>query len=452
MTQNLPTGPDNEPRRAMTRRRRDFIVVLASFAAILTVFVLLQRLGLIEALSALAVAVSFAVAYFVGSASSAPPAASASRAPETPEVSRQRVLNAIPLPAFELDSEARIVMTNTQAAAVLHVDGKTAPRASTVIRSPALLSAIEKVRREGADPPLIAEFEAGADETWRVHVSRAAEASRMLVVLEDMTLARRTARTRADFIANASHELLTPLTTISGMIDTLRGPARDDVEARTRFLDVMAREAARMQRLIQDLLSLSRIESSERVQPEQQEDLNAIVRETVAMMQTPATVANVTLVIDADDTSVPVLAHRDEMVQVVENLVSNAVKYAPKGGVVRVSFGAGQTAAEARGRAAQRWEDAERITILAAGVRVGGADTSVWLRVEDTGSGIEAQHLTRLGERFYRADQSRGGAIKGTGLGLAIVKHIMAHHRGGLGVETRSGKGSAFGIWFPAPE
>ena len=142
-------------------------------------------------------------------------------------------------------------------------------------------------------------------------------------------------------------------------------------------------------------------------------------------------------------------AHRDELVQVVENLVSNAVKYSKAGSTVMLSFGAAPSLAEARITASQRWALSGRMTLLQALARTSAPEAAVWLRVEDQGPGIEREHLPRLGERFYRADQSRGGRITGTGLGLAIVKHIMAHHRGGLAVETLMGQGSAFGVWMP---
>jgi two-component system phosphate regulon sensor histidine kinase PhoR len=206
-----------------------------------------------------------------------------------------------------------------------------------------------------------------------------------------------------------------------------------------------------MSRLIADLLSLSRIESSEHVLPRGREDFSEIVSAAVAALQPVAAEQGIRL--DLADAAAPrpeITAHRDELIQVVENLVSNAVKYSKPGSEVSVSFGASPSLAEARVRASQTWELSGRMTLLQALARSQLPEPAVWLRVEDQGPGIEREHLPRLGERFYRADQSRGGKITGTGLGLAIVKHIMAHHRGGLAVETRMGQGTAFGVWMPA--
>jgi len=296
-----------------------------------------------------------------------------------------------------------------------------------------------------------AELETGPDETWRAHVSRIPAGKNVLVLLEDLTPVKRAARARADFLANASHELRTPLTAISGFIETMRGPAKDDTDSWPRFLEIMAGESDRMSRLIADLLSLSRIESSEHVLPRGREDLAEIVSASLAVLQPIAKEKGITLRVAAATAPLPeITAHRDELIQVVENLVSNAVKYSSSGSEITLSYGASPLLAEARAAATQAWTLSQRMTLLQALARSNVAEPAVWLRVEDQGPGIEREHLPRLGERFYRADQSRGGKITGTGLGLAIVKHIMAHHRGGLAVETLMGQGTAFGVWLPA--
>jgi two-component system phosphate regulon sensor histidine kinase PhoR len=319
-----------------------------------------------------------------------------------------------------------------------------------VIRSPALLSAIDKAIHEKIDAPLSVEVDAGPNETWRAHISRPSEIDRVLIVLEDLTPLHRAARARSDFIANASHELRTPLTALSGFIETMRGPARDDTESWGRFLDIMAVESERMSRLISDLLSLSRIESSEQVAPRDQEDVQEIMSSGTTALEGFADERGIRLDVSGTDAPLPVIGNRDELIQVVENLVSNAIKYCRKDGAVRVTYGFAADMAEARARAGQVWDGSERMTLLQSITRPGPGEPAVWVRVEDEGPGIEREHLPRLGERFYRTDQSRGGKITGTGLGLAIVKHIMAHHRGGMAVETVMGKGSAFGVWLPA--
>ena len=339
---------------------------------------------------------------------------------------------------------------NEEAEFILRADRRANLRASTVIRSPGLLSAIENAIKSGTIEPVTVEVESGPDETWRAHVSRPDRTLRTLVVLEDLTPVRRAARARSDFLANASHELRTPLTAISGFIETMRGPARDDKDSWDRFLAIMAGETERMSRLIADLLSLSRIESSEHVSPREREDFREIVSDATHAFSAIAAEKGVRLVVKSEDGSMPVIAHRDEIVQVVENLVSNALKYSRDNGQITLIFGLATSMADARVKAGQAWAGCERMTLLPASGRPGTQERAVWMRVEDQGRGIEREHLPRLGERFYRADQSRGGKITGTGLGLAIVKHIMAHHRGGFAVETRIGEGTSFGVWLPA--
>jgi len=452
-----PTGQklsEKAGSRSMTRRTRDFSVLTATTGGVLLLLVATGALGLIEALSALGVIASVSAAYFVGSAARVPVTLNDKwaepSAPAAPEAGAS-LLAALPLPALEIGPGQKIIAYNTAAEELFQLANLPFARTSAVIRSPPLLSAIDQALERAALPPVAAELETGPDETWRAHVSRIPAGRNVLVLLEDLTPVKRAARARADFLANASHELRTPLTAISGFIETMRGPARDDKDSWPRFLDIMAGESDRMSRLIADLLSLSRIESSEHVLPRGREDLGEIVSSSLAALQPIAMEKGVTLRLAARTASLPeITAHRDELIQVVENLVSNAVKYSEAGGEVTLSYGAAPSLAEARAAASQSWNLSQRMTLLQALARTSAPERAVWLRVEDQGPGIEREHLPRLGERFYRADQSRGGKITGTGLGLAIVKHIMAHHRGGLAVETLLGQGSAFGVWLPA--
>ena len=453
MSQTDPVEKPKGPRDAVSRRARDFIMLGLCFTGVLALLAMTGELNPVVALAALTVLVSVAIAYFAGTAAFLPVSRQApapAKAESAGQLDSQQLLSALPLPAFEVDAEGRIVAFNAAADLILHLEGRPNPRTSTVIRSPALLSAIERMRISSGSEALSVEVDSAPDETWRAHVSRPVGALQTLVVLEDLTPVRRAARARSDFLANASHELRTPLTALSGFIETMRGPAKDDKASWDRFLDIMAGESERMSRLIADLLSLSRIEFSEHIAPSEREDFARIVLDATEALQPIARDRDVTLELNGADEDMPVVAHRDEIIQVVENLLTNALKYTPPGGKVTVSFGPAASMGEARARAAQGWREGERMTLLQAAGRPGTPDSSVWLRIEDEGPGIEREHLPRLGERFYRADQSRGGKITGTGLGLAIVKHIMAHHRGGLAVETRLGKGSAFGIWLPA--
>lgn len=441
-------------RPSMTRRARDFAVLVLTTGTVMLILALTGSLGLIEALTAMFVIGAIAAAYYVGSASMRVPApAKPLEASSRDGMAISDFLSALPLPAFEVSrDEQRITAFNQPAAAFLRLGQRRSapPRASAIIRTPALLSAIETCFNAAGLGSAEIEMEIGPEEQWRAHIHPVPVSGNLLIVLEDLTPVKRAARARADFLANASHELRTPLTAISGFIETMRGPAREDKDSWDRFLGIMAGETERMSRLIADLLSLSRIESAEHVQPTAREHFGDIVMNAVDALHPLASEKGIELVFDEPGALPAVTANRDELIQVAENLVSNAIKYSKGGNKVVIRCGVAPDAFAARTEAAQIWPDSERMTLLQASNRVAINEPTVWMRVEDQGPGIEREHLPRLGERFYRADQSRGGKITGTGLGLAIVKHIMAHHRGGLAVETLIGQGTAFGVWLPA--
>ncbi|MCO6048322.1 ATP-binding protein [Mesorhizobium sp. RP14(2022)] len=237
------------------------------------------------------------------------------------------------------------------------------------------------------------------------------------LVFHDLGEARRIDRMRSDFVANASHELRTPLAAIAGFVETLRGPARNDEKARDRFLTIIGEQTARMTRLIDDLLSLSRLESRPTLDLGQKVDLTAVVREVAETLGPVAAESGVRLELDVDQ--VEVGGSRDELVQVVQNLIENACKYGASGGRVLVSLKqADQMEAE--------------------------------LSVRDWGAGIASEHLPRVTERFYRADVQSSRAKKGTGLGLSIVKHIATRHHARLTIASEPGKGSLFALRFPS--
>lgn len=438
----------------MTRRAKDFSILVGTTGMVMLILVLTGSLGWIEALSALFVLSSVATAYYVGSASLRTPAGTQRPADASAReaVTAGDFLSALPLPAFEVSrDQQRIVSYNEPAAGFLRLGQRRSapPRASVIIRTPALLSAIEANLGAPNLSGTTLELESGPEEQWRVHIRPIGASGNVLVMLEDLTPVKRAARARADFLANASHELRTPLTAISGFIETMRGPAKEDKDSWDRFLGIMAGETERMSRLIADLLSLSRIESSEHVLPTAREHFSDIVLSSVDALLPLATEKGIALKVEGAERLPAVTANRDELIQVVENLVSNAIKYSRKGGRVNIRCGVAEDGFAARAAAAQAWDESERMTLLQTPNRVAVSDPNVWMRVEDQGPGIEREHLPRLGERFYRADQSRGGKITGTGLGLAIVKHIMAHHRGGLAVETVMKQGTAFAVWLP---
>jgi two-component system phosphate regulon sensor histidine kinase PhoR len=242
----------------------------------------------------------------------------------------------------------------------------------------------------------------------------------VIVTLHDLTPLRRVEEMRADFVANASHELRTPLASLSGFIDTLQGPARNDEAARERFLAIMKQQATRMARLIDDLLSLSRIELKAHIQPTQSVDLAAIVRQVADGLQPLARDRGVEVAIDAAATT-RVHGDRDELIRLFENLIENALKYGASGGRVDIML---------------RHEP-------------GDDGTQAVVAVRDYGPGIAPEHLPRLTERFYRVDTAGSRAQGGTGLGLALVKHILARHRGRLVIESVLGQGATFTARMP---
>jgi len=245
-----------------------------------------------------------------------------------------------------------------------------------------------------------------------------------LVVLSDRTRERAVERTRADFVANASHELRTPLASLVGFIDTLRGPAADDPPAQKRFLDIMAEQAARMNRLIDDLLSLSRIELTEHQPPADRVDLVDLVERMLAAFEIRLRQRQVSVDFAADD-GIPVMTgDPDQLEQVLQNLLDNALKYGREAGLIRVWL---------QRATGEKWP----------------ARPGIVLSVADDGPGIPRKHLPRLTERFYRVDSGRSRAIGGTGLGLAIVKHVVNRHRGQMLIESEEGVGATFSVWLP---
>jgi two-component system, OmpR family, phosphate regulon sensor histidine kinase PhoR len=244
----------------------------------------------------------------------------------------------------------------------------------------------------------------------------------MLMTFHDQTPLRRVEEMRADFVANASHELRTPLAALSGFIDTLQGPAKEDAKARERFLGIMHTQATRMARLIDDLLSLSRVELSAHVRPDTLVDIVPIIRQVADGLELLARERQVSIDTDLPDAPVVIAGDREELLRVFENLVENALKYGASGGKVVVSL-----------ISAVSGEGVPEFRAI----------------VRDFGPGIAPEHLPRLTERFYRVDVGDSRAQGGTGLGLSLVKHIVNRHRGRLLIESVLKKGATFTACFP---
>jgi two-component system phosphate regulon sensor histidine kinase PhoR len=319
----------------------------------------------------------------------------------------------------------------------------------TAVRNPRVLEAVDEALFGNVEG--VVEFETGGAQgrSWLAYARPLKDApgrSRLaLLALRDETDARRSERTRADFLANASHELRTPLASLSGFIETLRGHAKDDPGARDKFLGIMLAQAERMSRLIDDLMSLSRIELNEHIAPLGRVDMAMAAIDVIDALAPQAREKGVTFdpvlpprggaVVDGD---------RDQIIQVIQNLVDNAIKYTPEGGVIRVEIFPGLSAEAA---AAARDPAAARLSLLTPDHDAG--ERYAVLRVTDKGPGLAREHLPRLTERFYRVEGQKSGERSGTGLGLAIVKHIMNRHRGGLTVESVLGEGATFGVYLP---
>ncbi len=333
-----------------------------------------------------------------------------------------RLLAAIPQPVLAVGTDDRVVALNAPARALFPALNHGTPLARH-LRSPDVLDAIAAARRGDG------RTEAGWTE--RVPVERVfavtvtpLDAGTVVLHLQETSEARRFERMRVDFITNASHELRTPLASLLGFIETLQGPARDDARARERFLAIMGDQARRMARLVDDLLSLSRVEQHLHLRPQAPVDLAAVLRHIADTLAPLAHETDVTLRVAAPG-PVIVSGDHDELARVAENLIQNAIRY-------------GASLAPDR-----------LVLVDLAREATGGGRAEAVLRVTDHGPGIAAEHLPRLTERFYRVDAGASRAKGGTGLGLALVKHVVARHRGRLSIASTPGIATTFAVVLP---
>lgn len=357
------------------------------------------------------------------------------------------LLEALPDPALLVNAERRLAGSN--AAARKHLEFEAQGQFLTsILRQPDVLEAVQAAVDDGATRAVEYETVIGVERHTRCYVAPVhwGAKSGALLVFHDQTARISTERMRADFLANASHELRTPLASLTLLIETIAGPARDSPEERGRFLLMMQKQAERMRRLIDDLLSLSRIELDEHIPPSDRADLSGVARETNDLLAAVAAERGARIEIEAPARAVRVVGERFQLAQVVQNLVDNAIKYSPQGGAVSVEVGVAGDREEVLLGAGRRWAGASRVSLSTPSA---AANRSyAFVRVEDAGPGVDARYLPRLGERFFRVERELGNEKGGTGLGLAIVKHIVNRHRGGLIVESQVGKGSAFVAYF----
>lgn len=334
------------------------------------------------------------------------------------------IVEAISIAALTIDRDGRIDASNVPARALFgaRIDGR---HYVTALRQPPLLDALDRVLAEGtrATAGYLASDTRG-DMTFEATATPIGQGGSVLVCFEDHTAKEEAGLMRRDFVANVSHELRTPLTAILGFIETLRGAARFDEAARDRFLGIMESEATRMNRLVADLLSLSRVESEARVRPTEKVHLGEVATSVLGTLQPLIDNKGVQVTTEGLDLDGHMMGDADQLAQVATNLLENAIKYSRPGGHVKIKLAVEPSHPMIRGQA-------------------------IILSVADTGDGIDPVHIPRLTERFYRIDSHRSRELGGTGLGLAIVKHIVNRHRGRLKIESVSGQGSQFSVILP---
>lgn len=341
------------------------------------------------------------------------------------------IIDNIPDPLLFLNAKGRVQSMNK--AARDRFGGRIMGRElSHVTRDPGLLEAGNAVLAGGGHR--IVEISI-SDPVYRVFNVRVEalpgqqeEQRTALVMFRDLTEIRRIESMRVDFVANVSHELRTPLATLHGFIETLRGPARDDLEAHDRFLEIMDEQTSRMTRLVTDLLSLSRIETAEHTAPNEEIALRPLAEHLAAAAELTAARRGIRIELDIDADLPALIANSDQISQVLQNLLENAIKYGRDQSVVTIR--------------------AEIAGDLPASVSLQSEDL-VAISVSDQGDGIAREHIPRLTERFYRVDTARSRELGGTGLGLAIVKHIVSRHRGALTIDSKVGEGSRFTVYIP---
>ncbi|MDE1896711.1 MAG: histidine kinase [Rhodospirillales bacterium] len=321
----------------------------------------------------------------------------------------------LPDPLLKLDGDGGILWRNDSAITAFGTE------TAAMLRHPDIRAALAEAMAGGI--PVRREIVLAAPVTRDLEVTMIPVGAPVYMLVNDRTRERALEKMRADFVANSSHELRTPLASLIGFIETLRGAAADDIEAQQRFLGIMAEQAARMQRVIGDLLSLSKIEISEHSPPKEMLHLPPLLERIVAGLEpmVKAQQTRLTMTLASDLPEIP--ADADQLTQVFSNLLDNALKYGKPGGEIKLSASATQDTRFPPGG----------IVVL----------------VEDNGAGIAREHIPRLTERFYRVDKGRSRVVGGTGLGLAIVKHAVNRHRGRLVIDSEPGRGTTFTVWLP---
>jgi len=342
------------------------------------------------------------------------------------------VLHHLPDPVVLIDANRSIVAAN-RAANDMFESLRVGQDLALSIRHPDILAAVDAAMR--GDPPrdLQATLPGSPPRNIAVHTesidpkeikNKDHENVAAVIILADVTAAKRSERMRVDFVANASHELRSPLSAIMGFLETLAGSAKDDPEARERFVEIMLRESRRMTRLIDDLLSLSRVEINEHVRPTGSVDIGRVIRHVTEALGVKASDRDIEIETGVADDLPAVIGDEEQVMQVVHNLIDNAIKYSSAGTSIKIAV-----------------EPISRVP--------GRTVPGVAVSVADQGIGIPTEIVPRLTERFFRVDAARSRELGSTGLGLAICKHIINRHRGHLAIDSVEGEGSTFTVSLP---
>ena len=341
------------------------------------------------------------------------------------------IIEAMPDPILVVDQRQTVVQANAAARRSFDAPSPPVPLAR-VLRDPGVLAAVSGALT-GTTASAVS-FSPTHDRAKQFNariepVDLGENGDGVLIALREQTEQVMIERMRSDFVANASHEIRTPLASIQGFIETLRGPAKHDPKARESFLEIMAEEAARMARLVDDLLSLSRVELAALQPPRESCDPREAVLYAVDRTQPAASKNRVTLAVELPPSLPPIIGDVDQLHQLFVNLIDNAIKYGGEGNTVRI--------------------EAQIATVAPADSGAAAGRACVRVDVSDQGPGIAKEHLPRLTERFYRVESGRTRRLGGTGLGLAIVKHILRRHQGHLAIASEPGAGSTFSVLLP---
>ncbi|WP_084633940.1 sensor histidine kinase [Maritalea myrionectae] len=429
------SGMDSSaPNRSLTIRWRDRFYaarwVLLACSLVFLALYLGERLTLVQAILSFGVIFLAAIAV-PRRAHLVPSVGNYDHAPSLwPDTSTKRFAEALPDPCLIVDHRV-ILRYRNKAAAGEFPSTSIGDPLSFSLRNPLLLNTIEKAIAENdravgefrETVPAASWYKVSAVplEVQKPGIAPTPRANLFVVTIDNQTEQRSLDQMRADFVANASHELRTPLTSLMGFLDTLMGPAANDAKARDHFLGIMRGQAERMSRLIDDLLSLSRIELRQHQRPTTKVDLGKLIKESIEMLQPQITENKAELSFSNQLEGTEVTGDRNELTQVVTNLLENAIKYGHEGGQVEVRL--------------EKEPDHH--------------NHEVRITVKDNGPGIPAEHVPRLTERFYRVDAESSRRKKGTGLGLAIVKHIVSRHRGELRISSVVGEGTEISVFLP---